>query len=456
MEDQPGFVNEDHQQDFLGNQGGDQQQEVLEDQGGDRQQEVLEEEGGDHQQEVLEEQGGDQQQEVLEDQGGVQLQEVLEDEDVIMNGEYAVVQGAFATGFSVPGRTTPGFAIRKKAVDVTFEGVHVSGGVNLVAEGLESFYDWSDIMQIIVSAVEEGGSTDDIEDKVSEELSDWLTTLAGWGLLSTLVPVEKVRHIIAALLYTNANWNESTGGPRTDLKVFEAVKYVYSHVPGKGVHDVVPRLGVWFQELRPSSKMQERKKRLVVFFKGQWDVQVKFYVEKKRAVKETLKELAFEAVAKQVWRTKHLDTKILEVADTLQDGLNTHFHDAQWVRKHWDLDMDFDTESEEDSIIEDELSGSPDEHEISQVVDGTRSQPCGLAPTKAKIDISSLIDDWSEEEEEEEPSKETQQAQGVLDGEEGAGDHPKMGELAMPPRMEMDMTWWALYLCGLLLAYLCT
>ena len=46
--------------------------------------------------------------------------------------------------------------------------------------------------------------------------------------------------------------------------------------------------------------MQERKKRLVVFFKGQWDVQVKFYVEKRRAVRETLKELAFEAVAKQV------------------------------------------------------------------------------------------------------------------------------------------------------------
>ena len=62
---------------------------------------------------------------------------------------------------------------------MTFEGVHVSGGVNLVAEGLESFYDWSDIMQIIVSAVEEGGSTDDMEDKVSEELSDWLTTLQG-------------------------------------------------------------------------------------------------------------------------------------------------------------------------------------------------------------------------------------------------------------------------------------
>merc|ERR1711972_947285 len=145
--------------------------------------------------------------------------------------------------------------------------------------------------------------------------------------------------------------------------------------------------------------------------KGQWDVQVKFYVEKKRAVSETLKELAFEAVAKQVWRTKHLDTKVLEVADTLQDGLNTHFHDAQWVRKHWDLDMDFDTESEEDSAFEDELSSSPDEHEISQVVDGTRPQPCGLTPTKEKKDLGFLVEDWSEESQE--PSEETQQAQGV-------------------------------------------
>ena len=94
--------------------------------------------------------------------------------------------------------------------------------------------------------------------------------------------------------------------------------------------------------------------------------------------------------------------------------------------------MDFDTESEEDSLFEDELSSSPEEHETSQVVDGTRPQPCGLTPTKEKKDISSLIDDWSDESQG--PSEETQQAQGVLGGEEGAGDHPKMGELAMPPR----------------------
>ena len=41
---------------------------------------------------------------VVEDQGAPGVVEG--------NAEYAVVQGVFATGFSVPGRTIPGFAVR--------------------------------------------------------------------------------------------------------------------------------------------------------------------------------------------------------------------------------------------------------------------------------------------------------------------------------------------------------
>ena len=156
-------------------------------------------------------------------------------------------------------------------------------------------------MRMALSAVElRSISVEDMEEMIYAAFSDWLTTLDGWGLLSSIVHIQESRHFLMALLYTNANWNESTGGPRTDLKVFDAVKYVYNHVPGRSVHDLLPRLGVWFQELRPSSKTQERKKRLVVYFKGQWDVQVKFVVEKKRVVGETLTELACEAVARQV------------------------------------------------------------------------------------------------------------------------------------------------------------
>jgi len=352
--------------------------------------------------------------------------------------EYAVVQGVFATGFSVPGRTTPGFTIRCDKVDITFEGIVVSGGVNLVAEGLETFYDWSDIMELVSAAVQDQGSMDDVEDTISEAITDWLTTLSGWGLLSTLMPVEKSRHIIAALLYTNANWNETTGGPRTDLKVFDTVKYVYNHVPGRSVNDLVPRLGVWFQELRPSEKAQERKKRLVVYFKGQWDVQVKFIVEKKRMIGETLAELSCEAVASQVWRLHHLDTKRLELADTLQGVLDRYFHDAQWVRKHWDLDIDFDTDSEEDATFGKYLSSDSLEKEESPVKVAAEQQP--ILDEEDRL-VQGGAQGVSEEDCD------------VLSEEANHGVCMEMREPAFSDRWET--VWWALYFFGLLLAFLC-
>jgi len=357
--------------------------------------------------------------------------------------EYAVVQGVFATGFSVPGRTTPGFTIRCDKVDITFEGIVVSGGVNLVAEGLETFYDWSDIMELVSAAVQDQGSMDDVEDTISEAITDWLTTLSGWGLLSTLMPVEKSRHIIAALLYTNANWNETTGGPRTDLKVFDTVKYVYNHVPGRSVNDLVPRLGVWFQELRPSEKAQERKKRLVVYFKGQWDVQVKFIVEKKRLIGETLAELSCEAVASQVWRLHHLDTKRLELADTLQGVLDRYFHDAQWVRKHWDLDIDFDTDSEEDATFGKYLSSDSLEKEESPVKVAAEQQPI-------LDEDDRLVQGGAQDVSEEDCDVLSEEANHGVEQEEVCME---MREPAFSDRWET--VWWALYFFGLLLAFLC-
>lgn len=312
--------------------------------------------------------------------------------------------------------------------------------MNLVAEGLETFYDWSDIMELVSAAVQDQGSMDDVEDTISEAITDWLTTLSGWGLLSTLMPVEKSRHIIAALLYTNANWNETTGGPRTDLKVFDTVKYVYNHVPGRSVHDLVPRLGVWFQELRPSEKAQERKKRLVVYFKGQWDVQVKFIVEKKRMIGETLAELSCEAVASQVWRLHHLDTKRLELADTLQGVLDRYFHDAQWVRKHWDLDIDFDTDSEEDATFGKYLSSDSLEKEESPVKVKVAAEQQPILDEEDRL-VQGGAQGVSEEDCD------------VLSEEANHGVCMEMREPAFSDRWET--VWWALYFFGLLLAFLC-
>jgi len=342
-----------------------------------------------------------------------------------------------------PGRRTPGFAIRCDKVNITFEGVALSGRVTFVREGFEAFHDWGDIMELVSAAVQDQGSMDDVEDTISEAITDWLTTLSGWGLLSALTPVEKCRHIIAALLYTNANWNESTGGPRTDLKVFDTVKYIYNNVPGRSVHDLVPRLGVWFQELRPSEKAQERKKRLVVNFKGRVDVQVKFIVEKKRVIGETLAELACEAVASQVWRLHHLDTKKLELADTLQGVLDRYFHDAQWVRKHWDLDIDFDTDSEDDATFGEYLSSDSLEKEENPVKVASEHQPI-------LDEEDQLVQGGAQDVSEEDCEALSEEANHGVEQDEVCME---MWEPAFSDRWET--VWWALYFFGLLLAFLC-
>ena len=47
--------------------------------------------------------------------------------------------------------------------------------------------------------------------------------------------------------------------------------------------------------------------------------------------------------------------------------MDRYFHDAQWVRKHWDLDIDFDTDSEDDATFSKYLSSDSSEKEESPV-----------------------------------------------------------------------------------------
>ena len=55
--------------------------------------------------------------------------------------------------------------------------------------------------------------------------------------------------------------------------------------------------------------------------------------------------------------------------------MDRYFHDAQWVRKHWDLDIDFDTDSEEDATFGKYLSSDSLEKEESPVKVAAEQQP---------------------------------------------------------------------------------
>merc|ERR1712112_789570 len=265
---------------------------------------------------------------------GVEVQEDVDDMEEEPGEEEGMVllqMEGFATGFSVPGKTKPGFGMESDEFKIVFTGVTVDGGKNLVTKGLETCYDWRDCMGIVLTAAKDYEDLADIEDKTEEVLRRWLKSFRGWGLLSCMVAVEKHRHFLMALLYTWANWQEATGGVRTEQKVFNTVKYVYEHIQGKNIGSMVPEFGVWFEELDSRTEEGERRKSLTFFFKAQWDLEVGFIVEKKR-VNDSLVDLAAEAVAKHLEDVE--DVTKLEIPKTLFEPMFVKFKDAEWIRGH--------------------------------------------------------------------------------------------------------------------------
>jgi len=241
----------------------------------------------------------------------------------------------FATGFSVVGATSPGFSLENEHFKITFRGVICDESKNIISEGFETCYDWGPVMNLILeSTLEDWEVPVNIEETAENKLKDWLTTFRGWGLLSSLLPTNIHRYFILSLAFTSANWDETSGGPFTEEKAFEAVKTVYNTVPGKELASILPTFGVWFEENVAKDEGAERRKHLSLFFRAKWVLEVKFILEKKR-VNNSLVELAAEAVVQHIKFPKELED--LEVPEVLNGILKHKLKDADWVRSYWSL-----------------------------------------------------------------------------------------------------------------------
>ena len=108
---------------------------------------------------------------------------------------------------------------------------------------------------------------------------------------TSILDTKMHRHVLLSLAYTSSNWDEETGGEFTEEKVFETVKYVYDNMPGKELRTLLPKFGVWFEEIIDGRKSTERKKMLTLFFNAKWVLEIKFILEKKR-VNNNLVDLA--------------------------------------------------------------------------------------------------------------------------------------------------------------------
>lgn len=239
----------------------------------------------------------------------------------------------FATGFTPTQATKPGFAVENEKFRVTFDGVMCNDVKNIISHGFETCYDWRPVLELLLEAAcENYFMIQDIERKAEQRLKNWLTTFQGWGLLSSMLPNLKHRHFILALAYTAANWNEDTGGERTDEKVFEAVKTVFEAVPGKKVSSLVPDLSCWFDEMVEGGMEEQRSKHFTFFFNAKWALEVRFIVEKRRQV-ESLLARAAEVVVRRLENEDEVEK--LTIPRTLLPAVKDKFRDAFWVRSYW-------------------------------------------------------------------------------------------------------------------------
>jgi len=211
-------------------------------------------------------------------------------------------------------------------------------------------------MKMVLDATDDYDSMAEVEENTELAISEWLTTFRGWGLLSSMLPTEKHRYFILSLVYASTHWNETTGGPYSTEKIFDTVKYVYENCPGKEIRHLVPRLGVWFEEMVEddlSLTTSERKKSFTIFLRAKWMLEIKFVFEKKR-VNTSLKDFAAEAVAQQMKIEDDIDS--LEIPLTLLDNVYDKFKDEEWIRSHRNFILEIESnESEIDD--ESEIDG---------------------------------------------------------------------------------------------------
>jgi len=244
----------------------------------------------------------------------------------------------FATGFSHP--TTPGFWLQNSQYKVQFQGVRCDNARNYVelaqAFGFQSCYNWAEVIKLILGATETAGNDEivDIEEAAEDALKGWMASFHGWGLLSSIVPVDSIRHIVLSLDYNRDIWDVDKQGEYTEEKVFDTVKQMLDTVEGKEIGRSLPKIAVWFEEIVTGGHEDERKKSLTLCFFGKWVLEVKFMVEKLR-VNTNLKDLAAETLVRSIYNKEEVEN--LEIPKELFDTVRSKFRDAEWVRDHWRL-----------------------------------------------------------------------------------------------------------------------
>eukprot|EP00092_Neocalanus_flemingeri_P001168 GFUD01001244.1.p1 GENE.GFUD01001244.1~~GFUD01001244.1.p1 ORF type:complete len:270 (-),score=68.11 GFUD01001244.1:334-1143(-) len=256
-------------------------------------------------------------------------------------------------GVSVNNGTKPGFKKTSEKFGVCFEGVECESVANDVKIKLETYHNWSQVIDIILASLEFFHDASNVEDDLQNKVNDWLGNFEGFGLLFTFLPSEIYQyfllnyfHILKTLqededMYSHNNMSFQVDddiqiqmrNPIPYQDAFHRLKTLYElESGGLPFSDLIPMIEVKFLQLAGGPKDQERRKILLIKFKSSYskfNFIAKFTIEKKR-LRRTLAEIAAEVVGQMVE-----DSKDLEIPDTLKEVVSDKIVDADWVSDCW-------------------------------------------------------------------------------------------------------------------------
>ena len=98
---------------------------------------------------------------------------------------------SLATGFTANGSSHPGISLENEKFKLTFTGVFCDGRKNFVSQGLDYFYDWKPVMEIILEATEGYECIEDVAVVTEDAMAEWFQTCSGFGLLKSMLPTLK-------------------------------------------------------------------------------------------------------------------------------------------------------------------------------------------------------------------------------------------------------------------------
>jgi len=234
----------------------------------------------------------------------------------------------FLPGFTNFLGSKPGAVLENKEYVLTFFGVLLNGKKSaIVSQGFESCYDWSDVMNILIEALDQFEDISSAEEVSTLHLTWWLMTYSGWGLLSTLLPRQQHVKFSRMLRQIKQNWTQYYEGEFFEEGCWDIL------LQDIHLEDIVPQFQVTISHGDFGGQVG-RKKWLDLSFISSWNMSVRFTIEKKRC-ETNLVNIAAAAVGKHI---EDEDTiQQLDIPVTLRSPVTKMRRDQRWLTSKTNL-----------------------------------------------------------------------------------------------------------------------